>query len=75
MRVSRNRKGIATILDWTEVCLMVLVGVGMLILATIYFTNDNSQYIVLLVFGFVAVFLKDSDYKGHKNKTVMEKKG
>ena len=71
MRFARNRKGIATILDWVAVCLMGLAGVGMLILATIYFTNDNSQYLVLLVFGFLAVFLGYSDYKSHKNKTAM----
>ena len=53
---------------------MVLAGVGMLILATIYFTNDNSQYTVLLVFGFLAVFLRHSDYKNHKNKTATGKK-
>ena len=56
MRFARNRKGIANILDWVAVCLMGLAGAGMLILATIYFTKDNSQYIVLLVFGFLAVF-------------------
>ena len=74
MRFARNRKGIATILDWAAVCLMVLTGVGMLILATIYFTNYNSQYIVLLVFGFLAVFLGYSDYKSHKNKTAIGNK-
>ena len=73
-RFARNRKGIATILDWAAVCLMVLAGVGMLILATIYFTDDNSQYIVLLVFGFLAVFLGLSDYKSHKNKIATGKK-
>jgi hypothetical protein len=73
-RFARKRKGIATILDWATVCLMVLAGVGMLILATIYYTNDNSQYIVLLVFGFLAVFLGHSDYKSHKNKTATGEK-
>ena len=73
-RFARNRKGIATILDWAAVCLMVLAGVGMLILATIYYTNDNSQYIVLLVFGFLAVFLGHSDYKSYKNKKTTGKK-
>ena len=58
MRFARKRKGIATILDWATVCLMVLAGVGMLILATIYFTNNNSQYTVLLVFGFFSGFLR-----------------
>ena len=46
----------------------------MLILATIYFTHDNLQYIVLLVFGFLAVFLGYSDYKSHKNKTATGKR-
>ena len=68
MRFARNRKGIATTLDWIAVSLMILSGLGMWILATIYFTDDNSQYIVLLVFGFLAVFLGHDDYKTHKNK-------
>ena len=68
MRFARNRKGIATTLDWIAVSLMILSGLGMWILATIYFTDDNSQYIVLLVFGFLAVFLGYDDYKTHKNK-------
>ena len=73
MRFARNRKGIATILDWASVGLMILSGLGMLILAAIYFTNDNSQYIVLLIFGFLAVFLGYGDYKSHKNKTATGK--
>ena len=68
MRFATNRKGIATTLDWIAVSLMILSGLGMWILATIYFTDDNSQYIVLLVFGFLAVFLGHDDYKTHKNK-------
>ena len=73
MRFARNRKGIATTLDWIAVSLMILSGVGMWILATIYFTNDNSQYIVLLVFGFLAVFLGYGDYKSYKDKTATGK--
>ncbi|MDA9294040.1 hypothetical protein N9Q13_00070 [bacterium] len=73
IRFARNRKGIATILDWASVGLMILSGLGMLILAAIYFTNDNSQYIVLLIFGFLAVFLGYGDYKSHKNKTATGK--
>jgi len=42
----------------------------MWILAAIYFTNDNSQYIVLLVFGFLAVFLGYGDYKSYKDKII-----
>ena len=73
MRFARNRKGIATTLDWIAVSLMILSGLGMWILATIYFTNDNSQYIVLLVFGFLAVFLGYGDYKSYKDKTATGK--
>ena len=73
MRFARNRKGIATTLDWIAVSLMILSGLGMWILATIYFTDDNSQYIVLLVFGFLAVFLGYGDYKSHKDKTATGK--
>ena len=72
-RFARNRKGIATTLDWIAVSLMILSGLGMWILAAIYFTNDNSQYIVLLVFGFLAVFLGYGDYISHKNKTATGK--
>ena len=73
MRFARNRKGIATTLDWIAVSLMILSGLGMWILAAIYFTNDNSQYIVLLVFGFLAVFLGYGDYKSYKDKTATGK--
>ena len=73
MRFARNRKGVATTLDWIAVSLMILSGLGMWILATIYFTNDNSQYIVLLVFGFLAVFLGYGDYKSYKDKTATGK--
>ncbi len=73
MRFARNRKGVATTLDWIAVSLMILSGLGMWILATIYFTDDNSQYIVLLVFGFLAVFLGYGDYISHKNKTATGK--
>ena len=42
-------------------------------LAIIYFTNDNSQYITLLVFGFIALALGCGDYISHKNKTAIGK--
>jgi hypothetical protein len=73
MRFARNRKGITTTLDWIAVSLMISSGLGMWILAAIYFTNDNSQYIVLLVFGFLAVFLGYGDYKSYKDKTITRK--
>ena len=73
MRFARNRKGVATTLDWTAVDLMILSGLGMWILSAIYFSNNNSQYIVLLVFGFLAIALGYADFRSYKNKTATGK--
>ncbi len=73
MRFARNRKGVANTLDWTAVGLMILSGLGMWILSAIYFSNNNSQYIVLLVFGFLAIALGYADYRSYKNKTATGK--
>ena len=73
MRFARNRKGVATTLDWIAVSLMILSGLGMWILAAIFFTNDNSQYIVLLVFGFLASRLGYADLMSYKNNTATGK--
>jgi hypothetical protein len=73
MRFAKNRKGVATSIDWIVVSLMILSGLGMWALALIYFTNDNSQYITLLVFGFIALALGVGDHRSHKNKTAIGK--
>ena len=73
MRFARNRKGVATILDWIAVCLMILSGIGMWILAAIYFLNSNMQYIVLLVFGFLAIALGYVDLRSYKNESATGK--
>ena len=73
MRFARNRKGVATTLDWIAVSLMILSGLGMWILAAIYFSNTNTQYIVLLIFGFLAIALGYADFKSHRNKSVIGK--
>ena len=73
MRFARNRKGVATTLDWIAVNLMILSGLGMWILAAIYFSNTNTQYIVLLIFGFLAIALGYADFKSHKNKSAIGK--
>ena len=74
MRFARNRKGVATTWDWIAVSLMILSGLGMWLLAVIYFTNNNSRYITLLVFGFLAISLGYADFKSYKNKTAIGKK-
>ena len=73
MRFAKNRKGIATTIDWIAVSLMILSGLGMWVLAITYFINNNSQYITLFVFGFIALALGYLDYKSHKNKTATGK--
>ena len=73
MRFARNRKGIATTLDWIAVSLTILSGLGMLILAAIYFLNSNTQYIVLLVFGFLSINLGYADFKSYKNNSATGK--
>ena len=73
IRFARNRKGIATTLDWTAVGLMILSGIGMWILAAIYFLNSNTQYIVLLVFGFLAITLGYADFRSYKNNSATGK--
>ena len=72
-RFARNRKGIATTLDWIAIGVMISSGIGMWILAAIYFTNNNGQYIPLLVFGFLAIVLGRADFKSYKNKTATGK--
>ena len=74
MRFARNRKGIATILDWLAVYLMIFSGIGMWILAAIYFLNSNPQYIVLLVFGFLAITLGYADFRSYKNNSAIGNK-
>ena len=73
MRFAKNRKGTATTIDWIAVSLMILSGLGMWALAITYFINNNSQYITLLVFGFIALALGYGDYRSHKNKAATGK--
>ena len=73
MRFAKNRKGIPTKLDWIAVGLMIASGIGMLSLSLVYFANDNSQYIVLLVFGLLAASLGYGDYRSHKDRTATGK--
>ena len=74
MRFAKNRKGIATTIDWIADSLMILSGLGMWALAITYFISDNSQYITLLVFGFIALALGYGDYRSHKDKAATGKR-
>ena len=73
LQFGRNKSGNPGPLDWVAVLLMIASGPAMWSLATLYFMNDESQYIVLLLFGFLAIFLGYSDYKSHRDKLAVGK--
>ena len=73
MRFARNRTGIANTFDWAAVGLMVLSGIAMWCLATVYFMNNNTQYITLAVFGFIAISLGYADFRSYRNKSAIGK--
>ncbi len=72
-RFAKNRTGLAERIDWIAVSLMLFSGVGMWGLAIWFFTQDNSQYIVLVVFGLLALILGYADFSAHKSKTAKGK--
>ena len=73
MRFAKNRKGVPTRINLIAVNFMLLSGVGMWILAIIFFIDNNSQYITLIVFGFLALFLGYGDFQTFKNQTAIGK--
>ena len=73
-RFAQNRKGIASIVDWIAVGLMIAAGLGMWVLALFYHMENNSQYITLTVFGFIAIALGYTDYKTYKQQEATGKK-
>ena len=73
-RFAQNRKGIALIVDWIAVGLMIAAGLGMWVLAVLYSIENNSQYITLTVFGFLAIALGYTDYKTYKRQEATGKK-
>ena len=73
MRFARNRNGVPARSDWLAVFSMMLSGLGMWILAAFYLANENSQFIVLIVFGFLAISIGYADYKCHKDESATGK--
>jgi len=73
MRFAKNRKGVPTRIDLIAVNFMLLSGVGMWILAIIFFIDNDSQFITLIVFGFLALFLGYGDFQTFKNQTAIGK--
>ena len=73
MRFAKNRKGVPTRIDLIAVNFMLLSGVGMWILAIIFFIDNDSRFITLTVFGFLALFLGYGDFQTFKNQTAIGK--
>ena len=73
MRFAKNRAGVPTRVDLIAVNFMFLSGAGMWILAIIFVINNNSQFITLIVFGFLALFLGYGDFQTFKNQTAIGK--
>ena len=73
MRFARNRSGVPTRVDLIAVNFMFLSGAGMWILAIIFFINNDSQFITLIVFGFLALSLGYGDFRVFKNETAKGK--
>ena len=73
MRFAKNRAGVPTRVDLIAVNFMFLSGIGMWILAIIFFIDNDSQFITLIVFGFLALFLGYGDFQTFKNQTAIGK--
>lgn len=73
MRFAKNRTGVPTRVDLIAVNFMFLSGVGMWILAIIFFIDNDSQFITLIVFGFLALFLGYGDFQTFKDQTAIGK--
>ena len=73
MRFAKNRTGVPTRIDLIAVNFMFLSGVGMWILAIIFFIDNDSQFITLTIFGFLALFLGYGDFQTFKDQTAIGK--
>ena len=73
MRFAINRKGIPKLIDWIAVILMCFSGVAMLILGLKYYFNYNTQFVTLLIFGSIALFLSYNDYVSFKKRNAVGK--
>ena len=73
MRFAKNRTGVPTRVDLIAVNFILLSGIGMWILAIIFFIDNDSQFITLIVFGFLALFLGYGDFQTFKNQTAIGK--
>ncbi len=60
-RFARNRRGRPQPVDWAAVGILGLTGVGMWGYGAILVTQGDSQWVTLLIFGFIALALASAD--------------
>lgn len=72
-RFAKNRTGTPHIIDWIAIAFMLTSGFSMLLLSLWYFLEDNSRYIVLVVFGLLAIVLGYRDFATFKNGNAIGK--
>ncbi len=60
-RFARNRRGHPHLVDWTAVAILGLTGLGMWGYGAMIGMQGDSQWVTLLVFGFIAVALSLTD--------------
>ncbi len=73
-RFAQNRSGAAQTVDWAAVSLILAAGSGMWLLGIQYFMAGDSQYIVLAVFGFIALAIGYTDFANFRSGSVKGKK-
>ena len=73
MRFAVNRKGMPKLIDWIAIILMCCSGIAMLILGLKYYFNDNTQFVTLLIFGLIALFLAYNDYVSFTKRNAVGK--
>ena len=73
LRFAHNRKGVPARMDFIAVYLMLASGAGMLITAVVFMVQGDTRYIVLLVFGTIALVLGYTDFRTHRDRTAKGK--
>ena len=72
-RFARNRSGATKKIDIYASFALIFVGLSLLVLAALYFSRDNPNFIIPIVFGFVGISLGYQDLTTHLNQNATGK--
>jgi len=72
-RFARNRSGIPKKVDIFASSGLILVGLSLWVLAAVYFSRDNPNFIIPIVFGFISISLGYQDLTTHLNQNATGK--